>query len=142
MEEISFRGYPFRQLNKYFGLRKTQWTVAIAFALYHIGGGQSVSGSFLGPGVYAFVFGLAVAWSNGIALPFGIHFALNVWQPLTGMRGNADAVWILTEENLSPNVSLVARETMGLVMQIIVLVVALALTEYLINKDSTARKNA
>ena len=47
MEEIGFRAYPFQKLHARFGLRLAQLSVAIVFALYHVAGGQSVSGSFL-----------------------------------------------------------------------------------------------
>ena len=134
MEEIAFRSYPFIKLHKQFGLRMTQVIVAVVFALYHVVGGQSVFGSFLGPGVYAFVFGLAAVWSRGIAMPFGIHLALNILQPLTGMRGNVGAVWTLSQKNNVAGGSITAPETIGMVMQFIVLVAAILLTEYYIRK--------
>jgi uncharacterized protein len=134
MEEIGFRSYPFIRLHNRFGLRITQLIIAVVFALYHVVGGQSVIGSFLGPGVYAFVFGLAAVWSGGIAMPLGIHVALNVLQPLTGMRGDSGAVWTL--ENKSDVISnqMATPETIGLTMQLFVLVATLLLTEYYIRR--------
>jgi membrane protease YdiL (CAAX protease family) len=139
MEEIAFRSYPFIKLHKRFGLRMTQVIVAVVFALYHVAGGQSVLGSFLGPGVYAFVFGLAAVWSGGIAMPFGIHLALNILQPLTGMRGGVGAVWTLSQKNNVAGSSMAAPETIGMVMQFIVLVAAILLTEYYIRKKGNQR---
>jgi uncharacterized protein len=134
MEEIAFRSYPFIKLHQRFGLRMTQVIVAVVFALYHVAGGQSVFSSFLGPGVYAFVFGLAAVWSKGIAMPFGIHLALNILQPLTGMRGGVPAVWTLSQKNIVAGGSMATPETIGVVMQFIVLVTAILLTEYYIRK--------
>jgi len=37
-----------------------------------------------GPGIWALVFGLGAAWSKGIALPTGIHVALNLSQQVVG----------------------------------------------------------
>jgi membrane protease YdiL (CAAX protease family) len=134
MEEIGFRGYPFVRLHKQFGLRVTQLIIAILFALYHVLGGQSVLGSFLGPGIWALVFGLAAVWSGGIAMPFGIHLALNLLQPLTGMRGDSGAVWVLKNWSEGIGDHLATPETIGLIMQLVLLVVSLLMTEYYIRK--------
>lgn len=133
MEEIGFRAYPMVRLHQRFGLRATQLFVAIAFALYHVAYGQDITGSFLGPGIYAFVFGLAAIWSKGIAVPTGIHIALNILQPLTGMRGDSGAVWVLRNETGTSN-HLATPETVGLAMQLLVFMAALLLTEYYIRK--------
>jgi membrane protease YdiL (CAAX protease family) len=134
MEEIGFRSYPFIKLNNQFGLRATQLIVAVVFALGHVLGGQSVASSFLGPGIWAFVFGLAAVWSGGIAMPFGIHLALNLLQPLTGMRGDAGAVWTLKNKSDVISNQLANPETIGTVMHLIMLVISLFLTEYYIRK--------
>ena len=81
--------------------------------------------------MFALVFGLAAVWSGGIALPFGIHVALNILQPLTGMRGDTGAVWILRQNN-HKTTGLLAPDTIGLIMQLVVLVAAVLFTEYYI----------
>jgi membrane protease YdiL (CAAX protease family) len=134
MEEIGFRSYPFIKLNNQFGLRTTQLIVAIVFALGHVLGGQGVASSFLGPGIWAFVFGLAAVWSGGIAMPFGIHLALNLLQPLTGMRGDSGALWILTNKTDLAGGHMATPETVGLVMHLILLAGSLLMTEYYIRK--------
>jgi membrane protease YdiL (CAAX protease family) len=136
MEEIGFRAYPFRRLNDRFGIRVTQLIIAIVFALYHVAGGQSVGGSFLGPGIYAFVFGLAAAWSGGIAVPFGIHVALNILQPLTGMRGASGAIWMLSHKESPSTGQTASPDTIGIIMQFTVLAIAILLTEYYIRKNA------
>jgi membrane protease YdiL (CAAX protease family) len=137
MEEVAFRSYPFLKLNKVCGVRITQIIVAVAFALYHIVSGWSVQAAFLGPGIWAFVFGLAAVWSGGIALPVGIHVALNVLQPLTGMRGNDNSLWILKYKDGTPENLIAKTDSVGLVIQLIILICAVLLTEYYIRKKSS-----
>lgn len=138
MEEIGFRAYPLQKLHSRFGLRGTQVVIAIVFALYHVAGGQSIVSSFLGPGVYAFVFGLAAVWSGGIAMPFGIHLALNLWQPLAGMREGMASIWTLRKKADTVSSSMPSPDTVGIIMQLVVLAVALLLTEYFIAKKERA----
>jgi uncharacterized protein len=139
MEEIAFRSYPFIKLHNRFGLRITQVIVAIGFALYHVTGGQSVWSSFLGPGIYAFVFGLAAVWSGGIAMPFGIHLALNVLQPLVGMKGGVGSVWVLSYKNGIQAGQLAKPDTIGMAMQLVVLSATLLLTEYYLGNRNEKR---
>ncbi|MBL0144416.1 MAG: CPBP family intramembrane metalloprotease [Chitinophagaceae bacterium] len=86
MEELAFRGYAFVKLNKTLGLVLTQIIIATLFALYHYVGGQSLLSSFIGPGVFALIFGLAAAKTNGIALPTGIHIGVNFMLALLGQH--------------------------------------------------------
>ncbi|HEY8929569.1 MAG TPA: type II CAAX endopeptidase family protein [Mucilaginibacter sp.] len=135
MEEIGFRAYPFLKLDRAFGIRLTQFIVAVSFALYHILNGWTIYAAFTGPFVWAFVFGLAAAWSKGIAMPTGIHVALNAGQMITGMSGG-NGLWKL---GYAPGVSHPITErtaTVALLLQLAVLVCALALTEYYIRKKS------
>lgn len=141
MEEVAFRSYPFLKLNGAFGLRITQIIVAIAFAMYHVAGGWSIAGAFLGPGIWAFVFGLTAVWSGGIAVPTGIHVALNVVQSLIGLKaGNFESIWIMKHKEGLPEDLIAKTDTVGLVTQLIVLVCAVVLTEYFIRKLQTRGK--
>jgi membrane protease YdiL (CAAX protease family) len=136
MEELGFRAYPFLKLYKIFGLRITQVIVALAFAVYHIVQGWDIEISFLGPGIWAFVFGLGAIWSKGIALPTGIHVALNFLQQVVGMHGNIEqSFWVLKQQENSTAQSIVHIETMGIVVQVLVLVVAVVLTEWYIKQQ-------
>ncbi len=135
MEELVFRSYAFIQLDRVFGLRITQWIVAIVFALYHVVQGWGMEIAFIGPGTWAFVFGLAAVWSKGIALPTGIHIALNMMQHIMGFKGGAgDAIWIIQKSTTSLHAPIASSEIIGIVSQLLVLVVALLLTEYYIRK--------
>ncbi len=134
MEEIAFRSYPFIKLNKAFRLRFTQIIAALAFALYHIIGGWDPKIAFLGPGIWAFVFGLSAIWSRGIAMPTGIHVALNVIQPLIGISGGYASIWTLKHKTgVSENeISKTAVVEIG--VQLFILILAILMTEFYIRK--------
>lgn len=128
MEEIGFRSYPQIQLNKSFGIWTSQIVIAILFGAYHMLNGWSVYSSFTGPFVWAFVFGLAALWSRGIAVPTGIHFALNVLQNIAGMKGTIGAIWVLDFPEGTTKVSIEKTDTIGLLLQLAVLIGALSAT--------------
>lgn len=136
MEEIAFRSYTFLKLNQAFGLRAAQLITAIAFALYHIVQGWGVPIAFLGPAIWAWVFGLAAIWSKGIAVPTGIHVALNMMQQLLGMKqGDYTSIWMVEHQGSPSGGSIVQSDTVGLVSQLLVLASAVFLTEYFIRKE-------
>lgn len=135
MEEIGFRSYPFVKLNRSYGIWKTQIIIAIAFGAYHMLNGWTVYTSFAGPFVWAFVFGLAALWSKGIAMPTGIHFALNLLQNLTGMKGNNGSVWILDYPPGTSKVFIERTDTIGLMIQVSVLLFALIATAWYAAKN-------
>jgi membrane protease YdiL (CAAX protease family) len=127
-EELVFRSYPFVKLNQSYPLIITQIIVSIAFALYHIVIGWNVYAALLGPGIWAFVFGLAAFRSGGIAMPIGIHLALNVWQPLLGFStGTYTSLWILKSSD-NPVIDQQRSDLIGLIFQIALLVTAVVLT--------------
>jgi membrane protease YdiL (CAAX protease family) len=134
MEELAFRAYPLVILNRKFGLWITQFIVAIAFALYHIQFGWSAFSAFSGPFVWAFVFGLAAVWSGGIALPTGIHVALNILQPLSGMKGEEYSLFSLNYNEVTPAKLIERTDTVGILIQAAVLAAALICTAYYIRK--------
>jgi uncharacterized protein len=87
--------------------------------------GWDITVSLLGPGIWALVFGLGAAWSKGIALPTGLHVALNLAQTVVGMREESGAIWMLNED---PAAALLPANTVGMIGQVAVGVVALILT--------------
>jgi len=134
MEEIAFRGWAFRKLNQRFDIRITQLIVAIGFALYHVLNGWGFYGSFTGPFVWAFIFGLAAYLTNGVAMATGIHVALNIFQALLGFKRSPNAVWqISTEEDMA------IINNLGLIMQVIMLALGIYLTFYFYHKRSAER---
>jgi uncharacterized protein len=141
MEEIAFRAYPMVRLNQVYGMRITQIIVAIAFALYHVATGWSLFAAFLGPGVWAIVFGLSAQWSGGIAMPTGIHVALNILQPLVGMgAGNYASVWLLDYPKGTTPAQIQRADNMGTILQLSILLFAWLATELYIRKQK--KKNS
>ncbi len=135
MEELAFRSYTFINLNKVFGLRITQIIVAIAFAVYHILMGWDIGIAILGPGIWAIVFGLAAVWSKGIAVPTGIHVALNLIQQMIGLKtGDSEPIWLLHQSATASAASLSRTEMMGILSQVFVLVVAILFMEWYCRK--------
>lgn len=136
MEELVFRAYPFQKLNKVFGLRITQIIVAIAFALYHIIIGWGILIAFLGPGIWAFVFGLATKWSGGIAMSTGIHVAVNVLQPLVGMSTGAYTSILVLKYNEGITIDQISKtDLVGVILQVVILLFSIILTEHYIRKN-------
>ena len=125
-EEIAFRSYSFSKLKRVYPFLKTQLIVAIVFALYHLSMGWNPLISFLGPGIWALVFGLGAAWSKGIALPTGIHVALNLSQQITSMKGTTQGT--VFELTADPSSAFIPADTVGIIGQVIVGVVAILLT--------------
>jgi len=99
MEEMAFRGYAFQQLHATIGLRNSQIIIAIIFALYHVAGGQGLVSSFLGPGCFAFVFGMARVRSGGLALPTGLHIGLNLFNASIGQHRGLNSLFVIGVEN-------------------------------------------
>ncbi|GAA4318393.1 hypothetical protein GCM10023184_02570 [Flaviaesturariibacter amylovorans] len=131
MEEIAFRGYPFTLLQRRYGLWAAQGITAAAFALYHIVTGWPVLGSLLGPGTWAFVFGIAAARTGGLAWPTGIHTGLNVGQAVVGlgMAATGPSFFQLRAPDGSTGAALAAAMMpAGLCAQVIFLSAALGLT--------------
>ena len=95
MEELGFRGYPLRSLVSRTGFWRAQSLVAVAFGLCHVAFGWPLNKILLGVVPSAFVFGLAATASDGLAMPIGLHAALNVAQWSFGMNA-ARGLWALT----------------------------------------------
>lgn len=87
-EEAGFRAYPLEILKEKTDIRFTLIFTSLLFALYHIANGWSVAASFLGPGIWGLIFGLAAIYSHGIAMPTGLHFAANFTTTMFGVAGD------------------------------------------------------
>jgi membrane protease YdiL (CAAX protease family) len=86
-EELAFRGYPLRRLDRLFGLWAAQLFVAIVFAAEHKLGGPPWGQALLGPGVGSLLFGMAAIATRGLAVPIGVHAAWNFGQWALGLKG-------------------------------------------------------
>ncbi|TCZ74869.1 CPBP family intramembrane glutamic endopeptidase [Flaviaesturariibacter aridisoli] len=135
MEELPFRGAPFRHLAARTGLRTAQFAGAIAFALYHIANGWGMAQSLLGPFIWAFVFGVAAFRSGGIAAPTGLHAGVNIGQSLVGLgMGATQPLWRFAGADGSSEGALEKTTPAGIALQVLLLVAALVFTERLIRK--------
>ncbi len=109
-EELAFRGYPLRRMDRSFGPWTAQLVVALIFALEHRAGGYSWTNALFGAFVGSLLFGTAALATRGLALPIGLHAAWNfgqwiigekespgLWKPIIpgGPSANADHVALI-----------------------------------------------
>jgi membrane protease YdiL (CAAX protease family) len=129
MEEIIFRGYAFMKINKNIGLWPAQILTALLFAWYHDFTGATFLNQLMGPGIWALIYGIAAVWSKGLALPTGLHMAINVVLALVGQKDERHAIWNLDYvTDITPLLQKQA-DNIGLLTQIIILVIGIILTE-------------
>ncbi|RYY89228.1 MAG: CPBP family intramembrane metalloprotease [Chitinophagaceae bacterium] len=129
-EEIPFRGPPFTSLQARYGLQWAQLIGALAFALYHLLNGWGLAQSFLGPFVWAYVFGLAAVYGRGLALATGLHAGINIAQSVVGLgMGGGAAFWKLATADGNTAGAAEKGTPAGLVVQLLLFVGALLLTE-------------
>lgn len=96
-EELAFRGYPLRSLNRAMGSWPAQIIVAVIFALEHVVGGVPWVQAFLGAGVGSILFGIAALKTKGLALPIGLHAAWNFGQWALGFKDNSGLWKVIVE---------------------------------------------
>lgn len=139
MEEVAFRSYPFIKLNRVFGLRITQIIMAILFALYHVANGWSIELSFLGPGIWALAYGLSAIVSNGISMPTGLHYGVNLFLAAISTQSGINGIWTIDFPTKVSETVLKTNENVGTAIQIGLLIICLIATElYLRNRKTTA----
>lgn len=97
-EEIAFRGYPLRSLDRTAGRLTAQLVVAALFIAEHVVGGMTWPGAIIGAGMGAWLFGLAALRSKGIALPIGIHTAWNFGQWAWGLKSRSGIYKVVIEK--------------------------------------------
>ena len=78
MEEVGFRAYPLRILKHKSSVRNSIFITSILFALYHVANGWTIQNSLLGEGVWRIIYGLAAIYLNGIWMPTGMNYAVNL----------------------------------------------------------------
>ena len=105
MEELGFRAYPLRTLAPTIGVWPAQLLVAVAFGLAHMLFGWAWQPVLLGVIPSALLFGAAAMRSGGLALPIGIHAALNVALWSVGEKGGNGLWRISVDEARIPHVS-------------------------------------
>jgi hypothetical protein len=133
MEELGFRAYPLEILKGKLGIRLSIFITSLFFALYHIANGWTIASSFYGPGVWGLIFGLAAVYSIGIAMPTGIHYALNLTTSAFGDSNNNVSIWLL--KNPSPAAP---GQTISFILSMAVLVLAVFSIEFYMRRKTTA----
>jgi len=129
MEEVIFRGYAFTKITNSVGVWPAQISLAILFAWYHDFTGLTFFQQLLGPGIWALLYGVVTLKSNGIALATGLHAALNIIQALVGLKDYREGIWSLQyPQAINPELQS-QTETIGVILQLCVLVVSIYLTE-------------
>jgi len=91
-EEIAFRAYPLRSLDRVMASWAALAIILIVFSLEHILGGMTWVQAFLGAGVGSILFGVAALSTKGIAMPVGLHIAWNFGQWLVGFKDDT-GIW-------------------------------------------------
>ena len=130
LEEIIFRGQAFIKMNTEIGIWPAQILFAILFAWYHDFTGHTLFTQLTGPGIWALVYGIAAIWSKGLALPTGLHMAINVILALVGQKDSRHSIWNI-EYSTEATITLQTQtENTGLITQIAILIIAILLTEY------------
>ncbi len=130
MEEIVFRSYPLFRLRKDLGIRPAVYISSVAFAFYH---GLAFE-NLLGPGIWGLFYAWMAISTNSIALPTGFHLGLNWMQSLLGMKPKyGGSLW---ELSIAPGRGFMDTETLGLILQLLLLVAGVVMVERLVaNQD-------
>ena len=139
MEEIAFRAYPLVTLNRKTSTWASLLITAFLFAVYHVANGWSIPVSFLGPGVWGLIYGLAALYSKGISMPTGMHYAANLTQAAFGMSKGFAPIWTLQQqEGLT---SLPNSQLVGVIVQVTLLLLAIVGIEWYVRRKATAYGN-
>lgn len=143
MEEAGFRGYPYQQLEKGYGALPAIFISALLFGAYHLANGWTFQAAFLGAGVWGLVFGLARAWSKGIALPTGMHYAANLTTSAFGVSEQSSSPFILYHPSVGHGMEQYkSSEWEILLPQLILMVLALLFIGiYLRYKENSAGRD-
>ncbi len=129
MEELGFRSYPQQLLARNYGIWASQFSIAAVFGIFHIFYGWSPLSAFMGPFVWAFLFGLSAIASKGIAVSTGIHFSLNLLQSLAGMKGKDHySIFKLDYPLDTTQTAMAATERLGMWLQVVMFAVFILIT--------------
>lgn len=119
MEELGFRGYSLRALEGVVGTWPAQGLVALAFALSHFAFGWEWSQVLYGVLPSAVLFGAVAHRSGGLAMPTGVHAAMNLAREATGERGDTPLWTIVADDGATASLA-TAAPLIGLVVTLLV----------------------
>ena len=138
MEEIAFRGYPLRKLKEQKGVRYAIIITSVLFGMYHIANGWTIQNSVLGAGVWGIIYGIAAVYSNGIAMPTGVHYAANLTTAAFGITPGPSNIWILKSKDGLGLDNYQSSEFMTMIPQISLFIFGVFLMEWLIKRNTKA----
>ncbi len=95
MEELGFRSYPLRTLIPVFGVWPAQLIIAALFGLSHLIFGWTWQNVVMGVIPSGLLFGIMAVRSNGLAMPIGLHAALNIVYWMIGAK-DSPGVWTVS----------------------------------------------
>lgn len=119
MEELGFRGYSLRALEGAVGRWPAQLLVALVFGLSHVAFGWGWSQVLYGVLPSAVLFGAAAHRSGGLAMPTGVHAAMNLAREATGERGDTP-LWTIAVDETAGGRLAAAAAPLGLVVTLLV----------------------
>jgi membrane protease YdiL (CAAX protease family) len=110
VQELAFRGYPFRIMLDRWGEWRTQIVIAILFGLMHVTNTMQLPEillTMLTTGAGSFLFGIAVIKTKRLHLAVGLHFGWNFAQMLLPRSAsqNGEGLWIVTGGSFQPEFS-------------------------------------
>ncbi len=143
MEELIFRSFLLKKLHKTYNIWIAQIIIALLFAFYHVVGaqGQSLSSALIGPGIWSFIFVALALCSNGISMPTGFHYGLNLILAAIGDKTWIAGLWEIKFKETPSEAALQSHETFGIVLHSLLLIIGIVATIYL-NKRMSQAKNA
>ncbi len=136
MEEIGFRAYPLHLLKNKVGIRIAIIITSILFAFSHIAYGWTPTSS-LGPAIWGLLFGLSAIYSKGIAMPTGIHYAINLTTFSLGSGNNTVSIWTIKNTN-SIRANYLGIDWVIILPHITLLVFAIICIELYMRRKTTA----
>ncbi|MET0465956.1 MAG: type II CAAX endopeptidase family protein [Chitinophagaceae bacterium] len=134
MEELAFRSYTMVRLDRQYGLWTAQFVSAVVFALYHVVSGWTWYIAFMGPFIWAFIFGFSAIRSGGIAVPTGIHASLNILQVILGMKGKEAAFFALKLKQEHSSHAQQKLDALGVSIHILLFIIGMMITWLSIRK--------
>ncbi|WP_346239000.1 CPBP family intramembrane glutamic endopeptidase [Niabella insulamsoli] len=103
-EELVFRSYPLRALDKAFGSVAALSIMVVLFIFEHIASGMNWGMAIIGSGLGGLLFGLAALRTKGLALPLGLHSAWNFGQWSTGFKNEIGILKAVIEKGYEAHV--------------------------------------
>jgi membrane protease YdiL (CAAX protease family) len=141
MEEIGFRAYPLQTLKQKTSTRSAIVISAMLFALYHMVYGWSLQTAFLGAGAWGIIFSTAALHFKGIAMPAGMHFAVNLTTAAFDQKEGSFHLWILKQGNGASLEGHKDSPVAILIPQLIILLLGIILMEWLIRMNRKQEAN-